>query len=40
MRCRRCWRLARSHPLVRVDLQIANTAEVGEAVLALEVDWA
>ena len=31
-------RLARSHPLVRVDLQIANTQEVGEAVLAMEVD--
>ncbi|MDL5036084.1 LysR family transcriptional regulator [Comamonas resistens] len=31
-------RLARSHPLVRVDLQIANTQEVGEAVQALEVD--
>lgn len=31
-------RLAASHPLVRVDLQIANTQEVGEAVLAMEVD--
>ena len=31
-------RLAQSHPLVRVDLQIANTQEVGEAVQALEVD--
>ncbi|MEX8194116.1 LysR family transcriptional regulator [Comamonas guangdongensis] len=31
-------RLARSHPLVRVDLQIANTQEVGEAVQAMEVD--
>ena len=31
-------RLAGSHPLVRVDLQIANTQEVGEAVLAMEVD--
>lgn len=32
--------LARSHPQVAVDLQIANTAEVAEAVLALEVDLA
>lgn len=31
-------RLARTHPLVRVDLQIANTQEVGDAVLAMEVD--
>lgn len=31
-------RLARTHPKVRVDLQIANTREVGEAVQALEVD--
>ncbi|WP_120966254.1 LysR family transcriptional regulator [Comamonas sp. lk] len=31
-------RLAQTHPLVRVDLQIANTLEVGEAVQALEVD--
>ena len=31
-------RLAQSHPLVRVDLQIANTQEVGEAVQAMEVD--
>lgn len=31
---------ARSHPQVAVDLQIANTAEVAEAVLALEVDLA
>ena len=31
-------RLAKSHPLVRVDLQIANTQEVGDAVLAMEVD--
>lgn len=31
---------ARSHPHVAVDLQIANTAEVAEAVLALEVDLA
>ena len=31
-------RLAQSHPQVRVDLQIANTNEVGEAVQALEVD--
>ncbi|QXZ09809.1 LysR family transcriptional regulator [Comamonas sp. Y33R10-2] len=31
-------RLAVSHPLVRVDLQIANTQEVGEAVLAMDVD--
>ena len=30
--------LAISHPRVRVDLQIANTREVGEAVQALEVD--
>ena len=30
--------LALSHPKVRVDLQIANTREVGEAVQALEVD--
>jgi DNA-binding transcriptional LysR family regulator len=29
---------ARSHPQVAVDLQIANTAEVAEAVQALEVD--
>lgn len=32
--------LARSHPQVAVELQIANTAEVAEAVLALEVDLA
>ncbi len=31
-------RLACTHPLVRVDLQIANTQEVGDAVLAMEVD--
>ena len=31
-------RLAQSHPLVRVDLQVANTQEVGEAVQAMEVD--
>lgn len=31
-------RLERTHPLVRVDLQIANTQEVGDAVLAMEVD--
>ena len=31
---------ARSHPQVAVDLQIANTAEVAEAVQALEVDLA
>lgn len=31
-------RLAVSHPLVRVDLQIANTQEVGDAVLAMDVD--
>ena len=31
-------RLARTHPLVRVDLRIANTHEVGQAVQALEAD--
>lgn len=30
--------LARSHPQLSVDLQIANTREVGEAVQSLEVD--
>jgi len=30
--------LARSHPTISVDLQIANTHEVGEAVLALRAD--
>ncbi|MDR0225583.1 MAG: LysR family transcriptional regulator [Burkholderiaceae bacterium] len=31
-------RLARSHPQLSVDLRIANTREVGEAVQALDVD--
>lgn len=31
-------RLARSHPEVRVDLQVANTREVAEAVQALDAD--